>query len=452
MGIPLAMRARYRPVTPAAGGAELASAPMDATRRVAGPRVRRGVLPTLLLAVLGLVAAACTGGGSAALEVEGTSTTAAPVTTTSEPTTTTEPPTTTDPPTTTTTEPPDPLVEAAAAMSAEQLVGQLLMVQLTGTSADQLSTRNRQRFGVATPAEVVAELELGGVVYLGENTPSSTATGELSAGLQTAAARAGLPPLLISVDQEGGRVNRLRDIPVFPSARVQQRDGRVGEYAATTGAALADVGINVVLGPVADVTGSDAGVIRDRAYSGDPAVAAAAVVTVVEELAEVGVGSVVKHWPGHGRTVVDSHFSLPTIDGDVETWRSTDQPPFAAAVDAGVDSVMLGHLAVPALDPTGTPATFSPVIIGVLRDELGFDGVVMTDSLQMGALASDDAGDVAVRALAAGVDVLLDPAEPLMIRDHLVDAVADGTLDRAVLEAAVVRVLRWKAELGLLPG
>ncbi len=368
----------------------------------------------------------------------------------------TRPTTTTTEPTTTTTEPPtttiDPLVARASSMPLEDLVGQLLMVQLTGTAGDDSSSRNLQRFGVGTPAEVIAELRPGGVMLLGENTPDVASVAALTSALQDVASASGLPGLTISVDQEGGRVNRLRDIERFPSARQQVAAGTVETYASSTAESLRSAGINVVLGPVADVTASNAGVIGDRSYSGDPTVAAAAVALVVTTFEEAGVGTVVKHWPGHGRTSIDSHVSLPTIDGDLTTWTGIDRPPFAAAVDAGVDAVMLGHLAVPAIDPTLTPATVSGPIVAALRDDLGFDRIVMTDSLQMGALAGDDPVEVAIGALVAGVDVLLDPAEPLRLRDALVDAVEAGRLDRALVEAAVVRVLEWKVSLGLPDG
>ncbi len=406
------------------------------------------------VALASVLVAACSAGGAgvapepgvaaATLTQPQASTTVRPeVIETSRPTTTREP-TTTAPPTTT-----DPNVASAAAMPIEDLVGQVLMIQITGVAGDSSSSRNLQRFGVATPAEVVAAVRPGGVMLLGENTPDAGSVSALSSSLQAAAATAGLPGLTISVDQEGGRVNRLRDIERFPSARSQQASGTVEAYASSTAASLRAVGINVVLGPVADVTSSDAGVIGDRSYSGDPDEAARAVALVVATFESAGVGTVVKHWPGHGRTSIDSHVSLPTIDGDLATWAETDRPPFVAAVAAGVDAVMLGHLAVPAIDPTSTPATVSRPIVAVLRDELGFDGIVMTDSLQMGALAGDDPVEIAIAALDAGVDVLLDPAEPLVLRDALVDAVADGRLDRQVVETAVVRILEWKASLDL---
>ena len=417
---------------------------------------RRGRVVALVL--VSVLVAGCSGGVDVATEPEvAAQTLTVPDTTPPDPTASTEmpvetrPTTTTTEPTTTTLPPTtiDPMVVAAATMTLEDLVGQVLMIQLTGTAGDDASSRNLQRFGVRTPAEVVAVLRPGGVMLLGENTPDVGSVADLTASLQAVASSSGLPGLTISVDQEGGRVNRLRDIERFPSARQQLASGAVEAYASSTAASLRSAGINVVLGPVADVTGSNAGVIGDRAYSGDPAEAADAVGLVVTTFETAGVGTVVKHWPGHGRTSIDSHVSLPTIEGDLTTWTGTDRPPFAAAVDAGVDAVMLGHLAVPAIDPTLTPATVSPLIVGALRDGLGFDGIVMTDSLQMGALAGDDPVEVAIGALVAGVDVLLDPAEPLRLRDALVDAVDQGRLDRAVVERAVVRILEWKASLDL---
>lgn len=157
-----------------------------------------------------------------------------------------------------------------------------------------------------------------------------------------------------------------------------------------------------------------------------------------------------KHWPGHGHTTVDSHDSLPVVDRDLAVWEQTDLPPFRAALAEDVATVMVGHLAYPALDPSGDPATVSAPIVARLR-ELGFDGVVITDALDMGALSSLDPGEVAVRAVEADIDLLLAPPEPMAARAALLAALAEGRLTRERLERSALRTWILKERLGVLP-
>lgn len=377
-------------------------------------------------------------------------------TTSTEATTTTMPTTTTTEATTTTL---SPVEQRLAAMSVEDKVGQLLMPVLAGTSAasptpEQAAT-NTARTGVASMAEVVREHRLGGVVYLGPNITDAAQTTTLSADLQAAATAAGLPGLLIAVDQEGGRVARLRDgVTPLPPARSFTPDSDAVRSALTV---LADEaaaqGINVVFAPVADLVAADEdrGVIGDRSFGADPAVVAEMVVAAIEGLEASGrVAATVKHWPGHGDTTVDSHTALPVLDIDEATWRNRERVPFAAAVAADVDLVMVGHLAMPLLDPSGAPATESAVLVaGLLRDDLGYDGVVVSDALDMGAVSDQDPGEVAVATVAAGVDIVLASPDLAAARRALLAAVADGTISEDHLDAAVRRILTLKERLGV---
>lgn len=375
---------------------------------------------------------------------------------TADSTTTTQPTTTTTEPTTTTTI--DPIEDYLAGLTLEQKVGQLLMPILAGTDANVPSTAeaaaNQRIAGVDSIAAAVERFGLGGVLYLGDNVVSAPQVTALSAGID-AAARSVLPEVgaLISVDQEGGRVNRVFDgVEIFPSARTLAPDAdAVQAAAAATGTALEAQGINIVLAPVADLTDSNAGVIGDRSFSADPGVAADMVVASVEGLQGAGVAATVKHWPGHGATLLDSHSVLPTIDVDRLTWEQRERVPFAAAVDADVAIVMIGHLALPGLDPSGEPATVSPILIDeLLRAELGFDGVVMTDALDMGAVRDQDRGELAVQSVEAGVDILLAPPDVAVAHAALVDAVVTGRISEDRLDASVARILALKDELGLL--
>ncbi len=408
-----------------------------------------------LVLVACLLAAACTGTGGVETSDEPEpldSSESAVAPTTGSPTTqppTTQPPTT-QPPTTQppTTQPPttiDPLVVRVDSMTVEAKVGQLLMPLLNGVAPGTADDPN-------SPAGIVATYELGGVIYLGTNVGGAQQLTDLSAGLQTAAPD-GLG-LLISIDQEGGRVARVTDgVTTLPSARTQATLGAGGveDISFTSGTELSAQGINMVLAPVADLASGNAGVIGDRSFSGEPAVAAEMVVAAVTGLQNSGVAAVVKHWPGHGATTVDSHLSLPTVDVGLEEWQVREAVPFVAALDANVAAVMVGHLSFPQLDDSGVPATVSPVLIqGLLRDDLGFDGVVMTDALDMGAVSGFTQGDLAVGVILAGGDILLAPSDLVAARQGVLDAVADGRISMERLDQSVLRVLRLKQELGLI--
>ncbi len=380
--------------------------------------------------------AAATSGTTAPATTEPTTT--APTTT--EATTTTTAPTTTAPPTTI-----DPLVVMVESMTIEEKVGQMFMPLFGGTQAGDPADPN-------TPAGFVAAYHLGGVIYLGPNITGADQTRAFSADLQ-AAGPEGIG-LLIAVDQEGGRVARVSDgVTAMPSARTLAGEGEAAVEAASQQSAieLSAQGINFVLAPVADLTDSNAGVIGNRSYSADPAVASTMVSAAVRGLQGNGVGAVVKHWPGHGDTTIDSHLSLPTIDVSEEVWRARERVPFAAAVDQQVAGVMIGHLAFPALDPSGEPATVSSVLIDeLLRGDLGFEGIVITDALDMGAVSGQDRAELAVRSVEAGVDILLAPPDLLAARAGVLDAVSSGRISEERIDESVLRILREKERLGLL--
>ena len=408
----------------------------------------------VLLTVLSLAAASCTGGVQVAEPTPSSSSSSSTITvpTTVAPTSTA--PTTTEP-TTTTTEAPDDIDLLLASLTDEQKVGQLLMPVLFGTDANDVASAeagaNNALGGAATPAGVVAANDLGGVLFLGTNVVNASQVEEFSAGLQAATDGTGIG-LLLAVDQEGGRVNRVTDgVTVFGSARSLSGDAdAVRDAARTTGSQLSALGLNVVLAPVADLT-DGGGVIGNRSYGSDPDLAADMVLASIGGLVEGGVAAAVKHWPGHGDTSVDSHRQLPVIDVDAQTWVERERVPFAAAVEAEVDIVLVGHLAFPELDPSGDPATVSPVLLDeLLRQELGFEGIVMTDALDMGAVSSIERGDLAVRAVLAGVDILLVPPDLAAARTGLLGALASGDLTDERLNQSVERILRLKERLGLL--
>ncbi len=351
----------------------------------------------------------------------------------------------------------DVVDELLGSLSVEEKVGQLLMPLVFGQSATDLSDDDRENnladFGFETPAEIIEAYHLGGVIYLAANIDSSEQVRTFSSDMQRVAAESSGIGMLIAVDQEGGRVARLEDeVTAFPAADVVGPDPeRVHESSYVTGQQVQQQGINVVLAPVADVRQDGDAFIGDRSFGEDPDQVASMVVAAIDGLQQAGVAATVKHWPGHGRTSVDSHRTLPSIDTARAEWRENEAVPFEAAIDADVALVMVGHLAFPGLDTSARPATVSSELIdGLLRDEFGYDGVVITDALDMGALDDIPQAELAVQSLQAGADIMLQSLEPQQAYQGLVGAVEDGEISQEVLDEAVGRVLRLKYDLGLL--
>lgn len=352
-------------------------------------------------------------------------------------------------------------------MTLDQKVGQLFVLEVAGRDAfdvsDAAAALNRQRYGVATPAQVVRTYAPGGVIYFSARGDDNLGTpgqlARLSNGLQQASLSVAGVPLIISVDQEGGAVSRMPTPPATPQpgnmalgATWSPADARRSYR--ITGAELHACGITADHAPVADVNVNPANpVIGVRSFGSEPQAVAAFVRAAVSGLHRGGVAATAKHFPGHGDTDTDSHIGLPRITHSRAQLDAIDLPPFRAAVAAGVDIIMTAHISVPALDPTSAPATMSrAVVTGVLREELGFDGLIVTDALDMrGASATYPPDKAAVTALAAGVDMLV--LSPDLPRAHaaVLDAVRSGRISESRLDASVLRILGHKIRRGL-PG
>ncbi|MER6910730.1 glycoside hydrolase family 3 N-terminal domain-containing protein [Streptomyces sp. NPDC000594] len=349
-------------------------------------------------------------------------------------------------------------------MTLEQKVGQVFCTWVAGHHAtepsDEAAEVNQQLLGVRTGAEAIARWHLGGVIYFlwSGNLAAPRQIAELSNGLQRAAAdtSSGLP-LLISIDQEHGAVVRIgAPATQLPGAMGLGASGSVQDARTAgriAGTELAALGIRQNYAPVADVNVNPANpVINVRSFGADPRAAARLVAAQVQGYERAGVAACAKHFPGHGDTSVDSHYGLPVINHTREEWSRLDAPPFRAAIAAGADSIMTAHLQVPALDPSGDPATLSrPIIDGVLRRELGYDGVIVTDALNMqGVLTKYGEERVPVLALKAGVDQLLYPNNLPLAWNAVLAAVRDGEITEARLDESILRLLRLKDRLGLL--
>lgn len=330
-----------------------------------------------------------------------------------------------------------------------------------------LEEKAGQLFFVRVPAENALEdvntYRLGGYLLFARDTKDKTANDLIQtiASWQIQAARyGGGVPLLIGVDEEGGSVVRISSNPHLRSKKFSSpgklwREGLDAVIRETREKALLlkALGINVNLAPVADVSTNPGDFIYDRTTGKDAEEAADYVARVTEAQSFYGLGSVLKHFPGYGNNR-DTHTGIAVDKRPMETFLERDFLPFRAGAAAGEEfppmpAVLVSHNIVECMDPD-LPASLSPEVHRILREELGFDGVVMTDDLAMDAVAEYAAeGNAAVLSLRAGNDLVVTTDYRTQI-PRVIQAVKDGALEEGVLDAACLRVLRWKLELGLL--
>ncbi|HEX6444178.1 MAG TPA: glycoside hydrolase family 3 N-terminal domain-containing protein [Streptosporangiales bacterium] len=337
--------------------------------------------------------------------------------------------------------------DALARLSLEQKVGQLFVTHVYGADAEHPSpedaARNRQVFGCDTGADVVRRHHLGGVVYVAwaGNLGSPAQVAALSNGLQRAAGDAAGVPLLVATVQENGAATRLA--PAFTElpgelALGASGSGTQAEHAATlSGGELRAVGVNQVYAPDLAVTAGHGLAAGVQSYGSDPELVARMGVAQVRGFHDAGLVATAKHFPARGAAAAER---------TREEWERVDAVPIRAVVDAGADAVMSAHVPAPALDADGVPATVSaPILTGLLRDELGFAGVVVTDSLALQAIRARCADERApVLALLAGADQLLMPPNLELARRSVLDAVRAGELTEDRIDRSVERILRMK--------
>jgi beta-N-acetylhexosaminidase len=352
-------------------------------------------------------------------------------------------------------------------MSLEEKVGQLFVADVWGKSADQADPGNQAKYGVDTPAEVVERYHPGGVIYFNnsgtDNVDDPAQVANLSDGLQRAALGSGAHlPLIVSIDQEGGRVTRISAPATEYPASMAVGAGRSAEdarlLATINGHELRAMGINQDFAPDADVNSNPLNpIIGSRSFSSDPALTSELVAAEVDGYQNSGpatqtVSSAAKHFPGHGDAATDSHTGLPVISRTEQQWRDIDLPPFQSAIKAGIDVIMTAHITVPSLDASGEPATLSkPIMTGILRDELGYNGVVVTDSLQMaGVRQMHPDSEIPVLALEAGVDQMLMPPDLGVAINGVLDAVKSGRLTEQRIDQSVLRILELKFNRGIV--
>ncbi|WP_030155101.1 glycoside hydrolase family 3 protein [Glycomyces sp. NRRL B-16210] len=349
-----------------------------------------------------------------------------------------------------------------ASMSLEDKVGQLFMVYVHGDAAETdhegAVASNRERLGAADGAAFVSTYRPGGVIYFdwANDLTDPERIALLSNGLQEAATAGGGTPLLIAIDQEYGSVVRIGEPATqFPGAMPLGATGDLDaarRAAEAAGSELRAMGLNQNFAPDADVNVDPANpVIGVRSFGSDPERVADFAASQVLGYQAGGVAVSAKHFPGHGDTGTDSHADLPVITHDAEEWERIDAPPFRAAIEAGADMVMTAHLQFPALDESLLPATLSePILTGLLRERLGFTGVIVTDSLEMQGVRTEYGDDrVPVMALLAGVDLLLMPPDFPLAYQAVLDAVASGELTEDRIDESVRRLLDLKYARGI---
>lgn len=337
---------------------------------------------------------------------------------------------------------PDPVEEAMAAMTTEEKVGQLLVAGIMGTEPGEDALR------------AIQDYQVGGIILFGRNVESAGQLVELANGLKEL--NGDHVPLFLCVDQEGGRVDRMPpEVDDLPSAYdAIASGGDPLERGKVLAAQCAAFGFNLDFSTCLDIwSNPDNTVIGKRACGSDPDTVSWAGLEINEGLSQGGVIPVVKHFPGHGDTGTDSHVELPVVDKTLEKLEQFELIPFQAAVDAGAPAVMVAHILMTQIDPD-LPATLSPrVVAGLLRQEMGYEGVVCTDDLTMAAISHTyGTGEAAVMALEAGCDLLLvcHEADNLTAaRDALLSAVEEDRVSMERLDESVYRILALKEEYGL---
>ena len=336
------------------------------------------------------------------------------------------------------TEPEDPILTLLNSLTTEEKVGQLFLARCPTLGA----------------VSDIQQYHLGGYILFARNFKNETME-SVSNTIASYQAASNIP-MLIAVDEEGGTVTRVSRYEAFRSKaflsprKLYAQGGMelIAETDAEKCLLLSALGINVNLGPVCDVTTDPEAFMYARSLGESPETTAEFVATVVEVMAQYGIGSALKHFPGYGNNT-DTHTGIAVDDRSLEELESQDLIPFAAGIEAGCNAILVSHVYINAIDPE-FPATLSPAVHEYLRCEMGFDGVIITDDLAMEAITDTyGAGEAAVLAVLAGNDLLC-ATDYATQYDAVLAAVNDGRISGEILDSAVEHILRWKAELGLI--
>jgi beta-N-acetylhexosaminidase len=332
-----------------------------------------------------------------------------------------------------------------AGMDIESRIAQLFI--LSFNESDVKPSRELERF--------IKETKVGGYVLF----KSNITTVEGTKSMTDAAKAVCVTPPFICIDEEGGLVSRLSVLPGFTAQPAAQIIGATANTqnayitGETIGRSLASIGVNVDFAPVADVlTNPQNRVIGSRSYSSDPVIVSDMVSAFQAGLHSQGIMSAPKHFPGHGNTANDSHINLAIINSSLNDLSANEYKPFIRAIGEGAQFIMVGHLLAPGIEPQGLPATLSGYFIkGVLRGELKFGGIVVTDAMNMGAITVNySPAQAAVMAFTAGVDMILMPENFHSAADGILQAVRNGAISNERIHESLTRILKTKIAAGLI--
>ena len=318
-------------------------------------------------------------------------------------------------------------------MTLEERVGQCIMPSLPSNIAPLI---------LGKYMDYIENYHIGGIVLL-EGTPAAAKElAEIGEMVK--------PPLFIAIDAEWGLGMRLKDAPVFPkNGNIDKEAGELSlfDYGVEIARQCRELGINMVLGPVVDVTSKSRNVIGKRSFGDNPDLVTDYSIAYAKGLEAGKIISVAKHFPGHGSSVTDSHYQTPQIFRDISQLDSIDLKPFRIYIESGLTAVMAGHIKVPALDPEGKVASVSKdILTNLLREELGFNGLIITDAFDMGGAR----GLTAIEALKAGADIILCPADVKKEYEDVLESVRSGNLDLQLINDRCRRVLFTKVLFGII--
>ena len=332
-------------------------------------------------------------------------------------------------------------------MSTEEMVGQMLMMDFRKNADDSDMTVLSEE-----AAKQIADYHLGGVIVFAENLDNTEQTKKLLEDMQENAKI----PLLVGVDEEGGMVSRLDKSQIphtkIPNAMDMAGDTTQAEQAGDDiGRVLSDLGIYLDFAPVADIfTNPENTVIGKRAYGTEPQIVADMATAFLHGLEKHGVSGVAKHFPGHGDTNTDSHYGMAMTNKNIEQMQQTEWIPFQRLVDENIDMVMVGHVMMPNATTDDLPASLSKQSVDLIRTQLHFDGIVITDAMNMGAIAEYyDSGTAAVMAVQAGIDIVLMPMDLDAAYTAILEAVQKGEIPKSQIEQSVRKILSLKYEKGM---
>lgn len=342
-----------------------------------------------------------------------------------------------------------------ASMTLQEKVCQMLFVTpeaLTGYStATQTGT---------TTMNAYSKWPVGGIVYFSQNLRSTDQTTQMIATIQSYAQETTGRGLFIGVDEEGGSVARVADSLGTTAFDDMSDYGAAGDtqavydIGATQAAELTALGFNVNFSPVADVlTNSSNTVVADRSFGSDPQLVSDMVTQVVKGLTDGGMLCAPKHFPGHGSTGGDTHNGFTSSERTLEELEECDLLPFQAAIDSGAPMIMVGHMTMVNIDEDNPASLSGTIVTGILRDKLHYDGIIITDALNMGAIANEYTNaEAAVKAVSAGCDMLLCVSNISSVVKAITEAVENGTITESSIDQSVTRILAAKIRYGIITG